>query len=240
MLTFMKITRAFPFLALLLRPAGAAAGDLYPVSSAFEAAAGDSVAGHACVDLGISVRWAVCNVGADAPEQEGRLFAWGDTAATNVAFDWKSYALTKDSSDYLLKYNPDSLAGRVDGAGSLLPGDDMAACLWGDAWRMPSADELLELRDACVWGWVDDYNGRGVPGLLGFSRLNGNSIFLPATSFAEGDKDCLAGWYWSASLCREDPTFALQFFFAPSAKPEDVGVVPTPRCYGRFVRAVVK
>lgn len=31
-----------------------------------------------CVDLGLSVKWATCNIGASKPEEYGRYFAWGD------------------------------------------------------------------------------------------------------------------------------------------------------------------
>ena len=36
--------------------------------------------GHEYVDLGLSVKWATCNVGATKPEEKGDLFAWGETA----------------------------------------------------------------------------------------------------------------------------------------------------------------
>ncbi len=35
--------------------------------------------GHEYVDLGLSVKWATCNLGANKPEQEGYLYAWGET-----------------------------------------------------------------------------------------------------------------------------------------------------------------
>ena len=34
---------------------------------------------HEFVDLGLSVKWATCNVGASKPEEVGGLFAWGET-----------------------------------------------------------------------------------------------------------------------------------------------------------------
>ena len=35
--------------------------------------------GHEYVDLGLSVKWATCNVGATTPEGYGDYFAWGET-----------------------------------------------------------------------------------------------------------------------------------------------------------------
>lgn len=42
------------------------------------------------VDLGLSVKWAVCNVGASTPYEDGDYFAWGETAAKSV-FSWNTY-----------------------------------------------------------------------------------------------------------------------------------------------------
>ena len=35
--------------------------------------------GHECVDLGLSVKWATCNVGASSPTEYGNYYAWGET-----------------------------------------------------------------------------------------------------------------------------------------------------------------
>lgn len=35
--------------------------------------------GHEAVDLGLSVRWAACNIGATNPEEYGNYFAFGET-----------------------------------------------------------------------------------------------------------------------------------------------------------------
>ena len=53
---------------------------------------------HEYVDLGLSVKWATCNVGASKPEEYGDYFAWGDTeplyesgyAQENPQSHWKS------------------------------------------------------------------------------------------------------------------------------------------------------
>ena len=34
---------------------------------------------HEYVDLGLSVKWATCNIGAEEPEDYGDYFAWGET-----------------------------------------------------------------------------------------------------------------------------------------------------------------
>ncbi len=35
--------------------------------------------GHTYVDLGLSVLWATCNIGASRPEEPGHYFAWGES-----------------------------------------------------------------------------------------------------------------------------------------------------------------
>jgi hypothetical protein len=35
--------------------------------------------GHEAVDLGLSVKWATCNIGASKPEEYGDYFAFGET-----------------------------------------------------------------------------------------------------------------------------------------------------------------
>ena len=40
---------------------------------------GGSDNSHEAVDLGLSVKWATMNVGANAPEEYGDYFAWGET-----------------------------------------------------------------------------------------------------------------------------------------------------------------
>ena len=39
----------------------------------------DAVEEHEYVDLGLSVLWATCNIGAATPEEYGNYFAWGET-----------------------------------------------------------------------------------------------------------------------------------------------------------------
>ena len=39
-----------------------------------------SINGHEWVDLGLSVKWATCNVGASSPSEYGNYYAWGETS----------------------------------------------------------------------------------------------------------------------------------------------------------------
>ena len=45
---------------------------------------------HEYVDLGLSVKWAICNVGASKPEEYGNYFAWGETQPKSY-YGWRTY-----------------------------------------------------------------------------------------------------------------------------------------------------
>ena len=111
------------------------------------------------VDLGLSVKWAACNVGAEKPEESGDYFSWGEITTK------KSYL--KENSLTYEKVMQD-IAGN--------PEYDAAAAKWGGAARMPTKVELEELLNNCTWK-VETQNG--VKGML-VTGTNGNSIFLPA------------------------------------------------------------
>ena len=60
---------------------------------------------HEYVDLGLSVKWATCNVGASSPEEYGDYFAWGETEPKDIYnFDtYKWYQLNNETKSDLHK-----------------------------------------------------------------------------------------------------------------------------------------
>ena len=158
---------------------------------------------HEYVDLGLSVKWATCNIGADYPEDYGDYFAWGETEPKEY-YDWTTY---KYGSDYkkLTKYCNDSsygFNGFVDNKKVLDREDDAAFVNWGSAWRMPTIEEFVELIENCTWLWASQN------GVIGYRVIgpNGNSIFLPAAGMKYKNNFWNAtsnGYYWSLSLDTE-------------------------------------
>ncbi|MGM9745503.1 MAG: hypothetical protein ACI30H_00865, partial [Paludibacteraceae bacterium] len=59
--------------------------------------------GYGFVDLGLSVKWATCNVGATKPEEYGNYYAWGETT-TKATYSWDTYTLTTDGGSTFTKY----------------------------------------------------------------------------------------------------------------------------------------
>ena len=195
----------------------------------------DKENGHAYVDLGLSVKWAICNVGANSPEDYGDYFAWGETEPKEV-YDWSTYKYCNGSYDSLTKYNTSSSCGTtVDNKTQLELTDDAARANWGGRWRMPTEAELTELREQCTWTWTSQ---NGVNGYKVTSKSNGNSIFLPAASYRSGSSFINAGKfgnYWLSSLFMDYPYSAYDMIFSSSY----VDQYGSDRCCGLSVRPVL-
>ena len=147
------------------------------------------------VDLGLSVKWACCNVGATKPEDYGGKYAWGETEEKSD-YDLDTYKWSNDSFNTVTKYCTSIGGGTVDNKRVLDPADDVAHVKWGGSWRMPTRDEINELTTKCNWQWtsLNGVNGYRVTG------PNGNSIFLPAAVYRSGAELNFRGNYWSSSL----------------------------------------
>ena len=192
------------------------------------------ISGPQAVDLGLSVKWAICNVGANSPEEYGDYFAWGEVKPKGV-YDWSTYKYCNGSYNTLTKYNSDSRYGRVDNKSTLEAQDDAATANWGGAWRMPTKAEQDELRTKCKWVWtkLNGVNGYKVIG------PNGNSIFLPAAGYLINSSLFSArsyGYYWSSSLYAGGPDFAYYVYFNSGF----VNRGSNGRYYGLSVRPVCK
>ncbi len=145
------------------------------------------------VDLGLSVKWACCNVGASSPEGYGGYYAWGETEEKSD-YDWDTYAYYIDTDGDGLKDTYQNIGSNISGTSY-----DVAHVKWGGSWRMPTLDEIKELCNKCTWQWttVNGVNGQKVTG------PNGNSIFLPAAGYRNGTDvggRGSYGYYWSATL----------------------------------------
>ncbi len=153
---------------------------------------------HEAIDLGISVKWATCNIGAQKPEDFGCYFAWGETMVKNEFFEY-NYRYGNEhyyrDTKYTMAENDPRKRKTI-----LEPVDDVAQVMWGMDWRMPTESEFIELINDCACEWTVQNE---VNGLLVRSKRNKNSIFLPAAGlyyqnmFGYGGE---TGAYWSSSL----------------------------------------
>ena len=174
---------------------------------------------HAYVDLGLpsGTLWATCNVGANAPEEYGDYFAWGETQPKDY-YDWSTYQYGNGGDEFdpqLTKYCDDpnyGYNGFTDDLSTLLPEDDAATANWGSGWRMATEEEWSELLDNTTNTWTTQ---NGVNGYL-FTAANGNSLFLPAAGDLWGDVIYSVddyGGYWTNSLSLGSPNGGLYFAF---------------------------
>ncbi len=177
-----------------------------------------TINGHEWVDLGLSVKWATCNVGASTPSDFGDYFAWGETKP-------KSEYTVKNSVTY--GKNMGSIAGN--------PQYDAARANWGGSWRLPTWNEIKEFDDKCIGEWttLNGHKGYKVTG------PNGNSIFLPAAGYRHGTSLILAGgygYYWSATPGEENSDGAFDLGFSSG----HFGTGWDGRRLGRSVRPVTE
>ena len=185
------------------------------------------------VDLGLSVKWASCNVGANFPEEYGGYYAWGETVE-KYDYSWNSYEWCGDDGKIMKRYCTDILFGDVDDKRTLDSGDDVAHVEWGAKWRMPTREELDELCYNCSWEWtnINGINGYKVKG------ANANSIFLPVAGYRYGsafNNRGVSGNYWSRSLDEECNSNAYYLVFSETAYGWGSF---NDRCGGLNVRAV--
>ena len=171
------------------------------------------------VDLGLSVKWAGWNVGANRPEEYGGYYAWGETEE-KAGYTKSAYSYYDQTKDECIQ-----IGSNISGTQY-----DVAHIIWGDNWRMPVQAEFQELKDECKWEWViyNEVYGQKVTG------PNGNSIFIPAAGeFREElfglDQDAT---YWSATLCGDDEAGILGF------NDKETYWGSGPRYYGLPVRPV--
>ncbi|MBQ8271217.1 MAG: hypothetical protein IJZ22_08475 [Bacteroidaceae bacterium] len=166
------------------------------------------------VEIGLSVKWASYNVGAENPWEYGGYYAWGETNEKSN-YDWDTYKYYNDV--YVTKYCTFNIEGRIpDNKTPLEASDDVASVKWGGSWRMPTYEEQQELLENCTWEWttLNGVNGYRVTG------PNGNSIFLPAAGYIHYENINIAGqrgYYWSNSLVISDEARAIGLYFRRSS-----------------------
>lgn len=131
----------------------------------------EAVSNHEVVNLGLSVKWATCNVGATSPYESGDYFAWGVTDASNTSALYSSSDLEDEN--------------------------DAATANWGSSYRMPTKDEFVELVNNCTWTFdatnggylvTSKTNGNSI-----FLSAAGYYIYHGSTPTATG----VNGSYWS-------------------------------------------
>ena len=198
---------------------------------------GDTTMVMESIDLGLpsGTLWATCNVGADTPEGYGDYYAWAETSPKDHYY-WNTYRYCKGLFGTFTKYcNVATFGynGFTDDQTVLQPDDDAATVNWGSDWRTPDLEQWEELINNTSHEWVKQNEVWGQ-----VFHGNGQSLFLPAGGYFDirgltelGE----CGYYWSNSLCADDPVYANYFIVnLDGAFTSDF----YNRCCGFSVRAV--
>lgn len=200
---------------------------------------------HEYVDLGLSVKWATCNIGADKPEEYGDYYSWGEvrTKPGNTWTNYKFYKSGNSNKDVKFsKYSTSINYGVIDKKTGLDPEDDVAHVKWGGNWRLPTKKEIDELFNDCLWTWFYAGNTEfgGVAGFKVTSKKSGYKdrfIFLPAAGHRDITDDTDAGWagyYWTSSLSSGTNECACDLVFFSGRLFNEIAY----RYYGMSVRPV--
>lgn len=207
------------------------------------------------VDLGLSVKWANMNVGAETPYEYGGYYAWGEIEEKRfyyfnitskyivLKFEGSGDPDNTSAVKEIVKYSPQ------DNKVVLEDEDDVAFKTFGKEWRMPTAEQMQELMDKCDWSPA---RVNGTKGFLIKSRVNENSIFLPLAGYKTGHETkgtirqfaSTQGYYWTSSLSEDSKCENGQVLgIFKTERPADLGsysMMSFHRTNGCVVRPVCK
>ncbi len=155
-----------------------------------------TINGHEWVDLGLpsGIKWATMNIGANNDYNYGDYYQWG---AKDV------YANTYSTNNYNMGFT------------NITPtsGYDVVRNSWGVTWRMPTRTECDELYNKCTWVSTTK---NSINGMLGTSKINGNTIFLPKSGYLSSGNGSNVGSaceYWTSIVNTSNKENACSFRF---------------------------
>jgi len=173
------------------------------------------------VDLGLSVKWANVNIGAQNEASYGCYYQWGA----------KEPFIGNATQYYLESKNitPES-------------GFDTASELWGGSWRLPTKEEWAELMDKnkCTWTWTNSNGQYGIRITSKVSGYTGRSIFLPSAGYYNPngnygrDYNNTSGDYWTSTYSSGNKAYFASF----GSNSNYPAPGPDPKGYGFTVRPV--
>lgn len=180
------------------------------------------------VDLGLSVKWAKCNIGATSETEGGVFFQWGDISGvsgslvgkySNENYSWATDPFNNGSSNYDSDYF-NSVEGTVCPNDILAEEYDTATQIVGGNWRIPTDNDFQELIDKTNHMWVTNFNGSGVNGIKFTSKADTNKyIFIPAAGYYRDGglyREGFDGNVWTSSLRPNRTDYAYTLYFCSS------------------------
>ena len=174
--------------------------------------------GFEYVDLGLAsgTMWATCNVGATKPEDDGLLFQFGRVdgyryGETNNKFRTND----QNEQDTGNRYMALTTSGKIYKKNEILDLEDDAAHIhMGDAWRMPTEEQLKELYNNTTH---DVVTVNGVKGMLFTSKINNKRLFVP-----------FAGYWYNGSFAAAE---SLANMWSSQVRPFNADCACSLSCY---------
>jgi hypothetical protein len=158
------------------------------------------------IDLGVSHKWASCNLGANSPEEFGNYFAWGEIESKSI-YDCNNYKWFVDGISNKYGDIGEETILNTNSLKKLDLEDDAAHVMLKGTWRIPSLKDIDELYKQCDWIWTAM---NGISGCRITSKVQGYTdsfIFIPAAGcICRSDKVNygFSGFYWSNSIYKDN------------------------------------
>lgn len=200
--------------------------------------------GVSVVDMGLpsGTMWAVCNLGASQPNQDGDRFAWAETE-TKQSYTLENYAYYDKQELRITKYTDSSIT-------DLLPADDPATTSLGEEWHTPTVNQVNELFENChlLYSVVSEKEGFVL--VPQKAEYNDRRLFLPFSMTSETNKRNNMsqsvpvydkyGFFWTSTLSTVDIIKAYTLCINMDENNVQLykGVGPSHRYYGLCIRPV--
>lgn len=195
------------------------------------------------VDLGLSVYWAECNLGASNAIAQGDYFAWGETS-TKSTFTLLNYKLRKsgdnDSNIEFVRYTPSDWKSDFK---DFNYANDAAREALGGEWRVPTPSEFVELFSNCDVEYYD-YGGVGMKYMKFTSKVPGytdRSVIFPVGGGFRDDTHGgfdYCGYYWSSSILAYKRCQWAHYVFFSNSKNIKTEISARDRYCGLSIRPV--
>ena len=152
--------------------------------------------GHEYIEI-CGLKWAVTNIGAEKETDSGLYFAFGETQGY-TAEQVRSGERKFNENEYT-NVNFDSVNA-----------------YWGGKWRMATEAEFQALLHSANHGWIYNYQGSGVNGMLFTDKTDwSKKLFFPAVGFCDYYGVNSVGYfsyYWSSSLYSNNVTYGRSLY----------------------------
>jgi len=195
------------------------------------------------VDLGLSVKWAKCNLGAKTLDKKGDVYAWGETKKKTL-FRWSTYKFGEEPP--FSKYQPkvqvlvkkhlfkaDEYKTVGDNKTVLDLCDDVANAEMGGKWRIPTIAEFTELCRECTWTCQTVNGKKGCAVRSNKKGYQNKWIFFPFAPYGQ------LFILWTSSLA-DDHKKALCVKIYNQGKTVIHAISDYTRDWGLYIRPVTK